>query len=84
MAANRPMPTRSVVASGLIIAGPAKAGAARCHQAAGRLAGITGVYLPGRDSHPWIDRLGWTAALLTLLGVTGHGLMRLVSSRKTH
>jgi hypothetical protein len=24
------------------------------------------------------------AALLTLLGVTGHGLMRLVSSRKTH
>ncbi len=56
-----------------------------CHQAAGRLAGITGVYLPARDRHALIDMAGWALAALTLLGVTGHGLMRVFSrGRRVH
>jgi octaheme c-type cytochrome (tetrathionate reductase family) len=58
-------------------------GCSDCHQAAGRLAGLAGVYLPGRDHHPLIDRLGWAAALLTLAGVAAHAAMRLASRRKT-
>lgn len=55
-----------------------------CHQAAGRLAAITGVYMPARDRHPVIDTLGWTAALLTLLGVTGHGALRWLRHRRAN
>jgi octaheme c-type cytochrome (tetrathionate reductase family) len=53
-----------------------------CHQDAGRLAGITGVYIPGRDRHPLIDSAGWSLALLALLGVGGHGALRVVSRRR--
>jgi octaheme c-type cytochrome (tetrathionate reductase family) len=53
-----------------------------CHARDGRLAGITGVYLPGRDGNRLVDMAGWTIALLTLLGSIGHGLLRIVASRK--
>ena len=53
-----------------------------CHQAAGRLAGITGIYMPGRDHHPWIDTAGWSLALLALVGVSGHGVLRVISRRR--
>ena len=53
-----------------------------CHSKNGRLAGIEGVYIPGRDASRWIDRLGWGLALLALIGSLGHGLMRIVSRRK--
>lgn len=56
-------------------------GCSDCHQAAGRLQGIDGVYIPARDRHPLIDTLGWAAAALTLLGVAGHGLLRAVMRR---
>jgi octaheme c-type cytochrome (tetrathionate reductase family) len=59
-------------------------GCVGCHQQAGRLAGVDGVYLPGRDRNRLIDTAGWTLALLALLGVTGHGLMRVRSARKLH
>ena len=47
-----------------------------CHAAGGRLQGVEGVYIPGRDSLRLLDWAGWTLALLTLLGVVGHGLLR--------
>jgi len=56
-------------------------GCADCHQAAGRLAGIDGIYIPGRDRHALIDLAGWATAGLTLLGVAGHGALRLVKGR---
>ena len=60
-------------------------GCTDCHTGAGgRLAGIEGVYLPARDRNGLIDTAGWSIALLTLLGVSGHGLLRIASRRRTH
>jgi octaheme c-type cytochrome (tetrathionate reductase family) len=53
-----------------------------CHSKNGRLKNLAGVYLPGRDSNRVIDVLGWTFALLTLLGVLGHGALRIYMARK--
>lgn len=53
-----------------------------CHSKNGRLAGIEGVYIPGRDANPLIEKLGWSIALLSLLGSLGHGLMRIAARRK--
>jgi hypothetical protein len=57
-------------------------GCVECHTKGGRLEGIEGVYLPGRDANPFIDKAGWTLALLTLLGVLGHGVLRIFTARK--
>ncbi|WP_088286042.1 tetrathionate reductase family octaheme c-type cytochrome [Ideonella sp. A 288] len=57
-------------------------GCTECHSKQGRLAGIEGVYLPARDAAPWLDRIGWTVVLLSLLGVMGHGVMRAATRRK--
>jgi hypothetical protein len=57
-------------------------GCVECHAAKGRLAGLDGIYMPGSGTHPLLDKLGWGLALLTLLGVLGHGALRIVSSRK--
>ncbi len=54
-------------------------GCVQCHAKNGRLAGIEGVYIPGRDANVWVDRLGWGLVWLTLLGVLAHGAMRLRS-----
>ena len=53
-----------------------------CHSKKGRLADLTGFYMPGRDSNPWIDQIGWLLALATLAGVLVHGLMRLLFGRR--
>jgi hypothetical protein len=53
-----------------------------CHQDAGRLAAIEGIYIPGRDRHALIDTAGWSLALLALVGVGGHGAMRVASRRR--
>jgi octaheme c-type cytochrome (tetrathionate reductase family) len=55
---------------------------AECHDREGVLAGVEGIYIPGRDANPWIDRIGWILFLLTLAGVTGHGILRLVMGKK--
>ena len=55
---------------------------AHCHSRNGRLQGVGGVYLPGRDASPWLDRLGWGGALLALFGVFIHGGLRIYTSRK--
>lgn len=57
-------------------------GCADCHAKDGRLASLTGFYLPGRDANPWIDRIGWLLVLATLAGVLLHGLVRIASRRR--
>ena len=49
---------------------------------AGRLAGIKGIYIPVRDNNRLLDTIGWAMVFLTILGVVGHGAIRIVSSRK--
>ena len=49
-----------------------------CHSRTGRLNGINDFYLPGRGDFSWISSIGWTIVMLTLLGVVGHALVRMV------
>ncbi len=51
-----------------------------CHSKGGRLEALTDFYMPGRDSYAWLTFLGWSAALLTLIGVLGHMFVRIVLS----
>ena len=57
-----------------------------CHKKNGRLRDIKGIYIPGRDASIKLDKTGWMIALLTLIGVLGHGLGRIISYlwRKYH
>ena len=55
-------------------------GCEECHARDGRLANLTGMYVPGRDRWPWLDTLGFALAGLSLLGVLGHGLLRIIMS----
>ncbi len=50
---------------------------AQCHSDHGRLQGIDGIYLPGRDRSLAIDMIGWAVVLLSLLGVLIHGGTRI-------
>ncbi|MBU1237311.1 MAG: tetrathionate reductase family octaheme c-type cytochrome [Gammaproteobacteria bacterium] len=54
----------------------------QCHSKSGRLQGVSGIYMPGRDSTGWLDAIGWLAALGTLIGVLGHGALRIYMARK--
>lgn len=54
----------------------------QCHTAPGRLDRVEGLYLPGRHGSSLLDRLGWSLAGLTLLGVIAHGGGRYYMSRK--
>jgi hypothetical protein len=54
----------------------------QCHSDDGRLKGIEGIYMPGRDSQKYLDILGGGAAFFALLGVLGHGALRIFSNRK--
>lgn len=54
----------------------------QCHKENGRLAAITDIYMPGRNNTPLIDMLGWTIALLTLIGVLVHGGIRYIMSKR--
>jgi len=47
-----------------------------------RLAALTDFYMPGRDYSSLIDGFGKIVILMTLLGVAGHGTIRILSSRK--
>jgi octaheme c-type cytochrome (tetrathionate reductase family) len=49
-----------------------------CHSHSGRLQGVEGVYVPGRDTDRWLDWLGFFAVAATLIGVLVHGLIRRV------
>lgn len=53
-----------------------------CHARDGRLAALTDFYLPSRDRNLWLDRLGWSIALLVLIGSLIHAVTRLVMRRR--
>lgn len=53
-----------------------------CHTKGGRLEGITGVYIPGRDSLPLLDMLGFAVLGLTVVGTAFHGVMRLFTRNR--
>jgi hypothetical protein len=38
--------------------------------------------MPGRDTQPMIDLIGWILIAATLAGVLLHGLVRLIANRK--
>jgi octaheme c-type cytochrome (tetrathionate reductase family) len=54
---------------------------AECHSRDGRMAGITGVYIPGTGTGPggWI---GMAILALAVAGVGGHGVLRIVARAK--
>ena len=52
-----------------------------CHSKGGRMEGIEGVYIPGRDSFGIIDWLGYGLILLTIIGVAIHTVMRMATSK---
>jgi len=54
----------------------------QCHSKHGRLQNVGGIYMPGRDGKPWLDTIGWLAALATLIGVIGHGGLRIYLTTK--
>jgi octaheme c-type cytochrome (tetrathionate reductase family) len=63
---------------------PAKetVGCTECHtRENGRLASVSGFYLPGRDYHPWIEGLGTWIIILTFAGVIIHGAARVIVAR---
>ena len=53
-----------------------------CHAREGRLKGLTGFYMPGRDANAWLDRLGILILVATVLGVLGHGLLRVILAKR--
>ena len=55
---------------------------AACHAENGRLEGVEGVWLPGRDRHQWLDRMGFGLAGLILLGALGHGGLRMAAAAR--
>lgn len=57
-------------------------GCSDCHSSNGRLANVSGFYMPGRDRFDWLDKIGWLLVLATLAGVLLHGFARLLSSKK--
>ncbi len=55
-----------------------------CHTDQGRLARMTGFYLPGRDQNGIVDTLGWIAVIGSLVGVGMHGfLLKILGRRRT-
>lgn len=54
----------------------------QCHKEEGRLKDVPGIYMPATGSTPILDKLGFLAALLTLIGVLIHGGIRIIQSRK--
>lgn len=52
-----------------------------CHvRQQGRLANISGVYMPARDKVGMLDTLGWVAVIGALIGVCIHGLGRIFTN----
>jgi hypothetical protein len=51
-----------------------------CHAPNGRMAELSGFYMPGRGDLGWLMTLGWIAAGVTLVASVVHGLIRLIAS----
>ncbi|MBF0590312.1 MAG: tetrathionate reductase family octaheme c-type cytochrome [Magnetococcales bacterium] len=52
-----------------------------CHHPSGRLAGVSGIYLPGRDRFPLLKQIWTLMAVLVLCGILAHVLFRFFFSR---
>jgi octaheme c-type cytochrome (tetrathionate reductase family) len=50
-----------------------------CHSRDGRLAELNDFYLPGRDYSSLVEQGGMGIILLSIVGVFGHGIMRVIS-----
>ena len=50
-----------------------------CHAGGARLENVSGFYLLGRDHNELLEKGGWILVLLTLVGVIGHGTMRIAA-----
>jgi len=57
-------------------------GCAECHAQDGRLVGLAGIYMPGTAPNSIIAIIGKLMVLATILGVAGHGLLRLLARNK--
>jgi octaheme c-type cytochrome (tetrathionate reductase family) len=58
---------------------------ADCHNTKeSRLKNLTGFYLPGRDHNSLLDNSGLIFIILVLIGVSIHGFLRIVSSKKNN
>lgn len=55
-----------------------------CHSRNGRLANLTGFYMPGRDRSKGLDTLGWVMTLLILIGTVIHAAMRISRRNKVN
>jgi octaheme c-type cytochrome (tetrathionate reductase family) len=53
-------------------------GCADCHSDNGRLKNIEGIYIPGRDTFPLVEWLGWGMAFASFAGILLHGLIRII------
>jgi octaheme c-type cytochrome (tetrathionate reductase family) len=57
-------------------------GCTECHtRNNGRLASLTGFYIPGRNYSSWVEYLGWGILALTLAAAVLHGTIRILISR---
>jgi octaheme c-type cytochrome (tetrathionate reductase family) len=50
-----------------------------CHNKHGRMEALTGFYMPGTGRSALVNHLGWLLVAITLIGVLGHGLLRMVA-----
>jgi len=55
-----------------------------CHSTDGRLANLEGFYLPGRDVNTFLDWAGKLFILFSILGVSGHAILRVIASKKNN
>ncbi len=54
-----------------------------CHTKEGRLKGLGGFYMPGRDHFEWLDLLGYLLVLGALIVVVMHTILRMVMCKKS-
>ncbi len=54
----------------------------QCHARNGRLANLSGFYMPGRDGWKWLDWLGWLMIAGAFVVALGHGTARFILCRK--
>jgi hypothetical protein len=52
-----------------------------CHSKNGRLANLTGFYMPGRDGLPLLDFVGYLILVGAIGGVILHAILRLLTRR---
>jgi octaheme c-type cytochrome (tetrathionate reductase family) len=53
-----------------------------CHEEKGRMAGIGGLYIPGRDKNPLVDGVGMAAVGGAMFMVAIHSLLRFVGKKR--